>query len=87
MEDAGTGSLPPWIGYLGLIAAAGQLTLILPIIVDSSLFTDTGIVFAVAQLVFVVWLLSVSVAMLTRSAKAQISPTSEADAAPQSAAT
>jgi hypothetical protein len=81
-----TGSLPRWIGYLGLVGAAGQLTLIVPLIVDSSLFTDTGIVFAVAQLVLVVWLLSVSIAMLTSSAKAQISSTREAETAPPSPA-
>jgi hypothetical protein len=82
-----TTALPRWIGFLGLIAAAGQLILILPIVVDSGLFTDTGVVFAIAQLIFVVWLLSVSIAMLTQSARAQISPTREADVAPNSAAT
>jgi hypothetical protein len=82
-----TAALPRWIGFLGLIAAAGQLILILPIVVDSGVFTDTGVVFAIAQLIFVVWLLSVSIAMLTRSARTQISPTREADVDPKSTAT
>jgi hypothetical protein len=64
-----TAALPRWIGVVGLIAAAGQLVLVLPIVVDSNLFTDTGAVFAVAQLVLVVWLLSVSIAMLLRSSR------------------
>lgn len=68
LSIATTAALPRWIGVLGLIAAAGQLLLVLPIVVDSSLFTDTGPGFAVAQLVFVVWLLSVAIAMLIRSA-------------------
>lgn len=78
-----TAALPRWIGILALIAAAGQLMLILPIIVDSSLFTDTGTVFAVAQLVFVVWLLSAAIAMLIRSA-ARVAPAREADWTPKS---
>jgi hypothetical protein len=78
-----TGALPRWTGVLGVIAGAGQLVLILPIIRDSSLFTDTGAVFAVAQLVFVVWLLSTSIAMLIRS-RSQMAPAREAELVPKS---
>ena len=62
-----SGAMPRWIGALALAAAVGQLLITLPIIVDSNLFTDSGPVFAVAQLVLVVWLLSVAIAMLLKS--------------------
>jgi hypothetical protein len=77
-----TAALPRWIGILGLIAGVGQLVLTLPLIVDSSLLTDTGAVFAVAQLIFVVWLLSVCIAMGIRSTST--APPREADWVPVS---
>jgi hypothetical protein len=71
-----TAALPRWIGILALVAGAGQLLLTLPIITNTTFFTDAGIGFAIAQLVFVVWLLSVSIAMLIRSSAPATVPTS-----------
>lgn len=60
-------AMPGWVGLLALAAAAGQLLITLPIVSDSSIFTDSGLVFAVAQLILVVWLLSVAILMLLKS--------------------
>ncbi len=62
-----SGAMPRWIGALALVAALGQLLITLPIIFDGSLFSDSGPIFALAQLIFVVWLFSVTISMLLKS--------------------
>src|ERR1700687_2158258 len=57
-------ALPRWIGVLAALLGFGGLLLTLPLIVDSSVFSDQGPVFIAFQLVNVVWLLSLSVAMV-----------------------
>ena len=60
-------AMPVWIGALALLAGLGQLAITLPVIANSSLFSDSGPIFALAQLVYVVWLFSVAIAMLLKS--------------------
>ena len=57
-------ALPRWVGALGVVAGAGQLLLVAPLVANASFFGDSGTGFAVAQVVYVVWLLAVSVAMV-----------------------
>jgi len=59
-------ALPRWIGVLAALLGFGGLLLTLPLIVDSSVFSDQGPVFIAFQLVNVVWLLSLSVAMVLK---------------------
>jgi hypothetical protein len=59
-------ALPRWIGIVALVLGVGGLLLTLPLIVDSSVFNDQGPVFTAFQLVNVVWLLSLSVAMVLK---------------------
>jgi hypothetical protein len=60
-------ALPRWIGIVAVLLGFGGLLLTLPLIVDSSVFNDQGPVFIAFQLVNVVWLLSLSVAMVLKS--------------------
>jgi hypothetical protein len=70
-------ALPRWIGILALALGVGGLLLTLPLIIDSSLFADTGPVFTVVQIVNVFWLLAVSVAMILKSRRSSSSHTGE----------
>ena len=63
-------AFPRWIAALGLITGLAMFSLSLPLVVDLSLLTDTGVIFALTQLAFVIWLISVSIVMILKSSGA-----------------
>jgi hypothetical protein len=63
---ARSGALPPWLYWLGSVAAGAQLLSTIGLFVDSGFFAEGGWFVVIAFLIAVVWLLSVSVLMMRR---------------------
>jgi hypothetical protein len=61
---ARSGALPPWLYWLGSVAAAAQLLSTIGLFVDSGFFAEGGFFVVVAFLIAAVWTVAVSVVMM-----------------------
>jgi hypothetical protein len=61
---ARSGALPPWLYWLGSVAAAAQLLSTIGLFVESGFFAEGGLFIVIAFLIAAVWAVAVSVVMM-----------------------
>ena len=61
---ARSGALPPWLYWLGSVAAAAQVLSTIGLFVDSGFFAEGGFFVVIAFLIAAVWAVAVSVVMM-----------------------